>query len=283
VNIVHGSDLFSEWLEAIKQPEEVQAGWPTLVWPGFNHHFGGARNELVVLTGETGRGKTTWALNWLKDQVEQGRPCLLLSLENGPNDAIAALSHMVTGKKLWLVTDDEKSNFGKKLAEWPLYVVNHEGPLRQQLISNAIDLACLRYGVKFVLIDHLEFILKEHEGQRSENYVIDDCCRWLSGRAGTLKTTILLICHPAKRAFSARGQELDLDDLKGTSGIKQTAASVLVHYRPREDADETWIRLAKMRCRYTSQYTGGRIQFGFNPARQQYVEKDGTLDWGKGD
>jgi len=276
-----GIEFFSDWVDFTQKPKEQQSGWPTISWPGFNHHFGGARPELVILTGETGTGKTTFAMNWLHDQVDQQRPALLISLENGPANSITKLGQMVTGQWSWNTSEDGRTKFGKKLEEWPLHVLDWTGPLAQEIVGNAIEWACIERQVKFVLVDHLEFIDK-FIGSRNEAYVIDDCVRWLAGRAAMLDCTIVLVVHPAKRGKGMRNTEIDMDELKGTSGLKQTGGSVLVHHRPKNDSDETWIRLAKIRSESHSANSGGRIMFRFKAESQTYSEGDGFLDWGNG-
>jgi replicative DNA helicase len=279
VVIRRGHEFFSEWLEYTLEPAEGIGGRPTYTWAGFNEHFGGARPELVLVSGETGRGKTTWVLNWFKDTLDQGRPSLIMPFEMGPMDTISCLGQMVLGKWRNEIGDEDREKFGKTLEKWPIHVLDHYGMLKQEWVESAIHLGVREYKVQFVVIDHLEYIEKRF-GSRNEAYVIDDCVRWLAGIATKLGVTIVLICHPSKAERPAPNKEILMDLLKGTSGLKQTAGSVLIHHRPDPKSDLTWIRLAKVRSREHSSSSGGRIKFSFNPKTQTYSEVDGWLDWG---
>jgi twinkle protein len=237
----------------------------------FNELFGGARSELVILSGESGLGKTSWAMTWFWDTLEQGRPACILPMEMGPSDTMDHLGEVVTGKKKWKCADPEVKSFGDALGKWPLFLVDHYGSLPERDVHAAIYHSALDRGVKFFVVDHLEYIEKER-GSRNEAYQIDECVRTLAAIAAQLKITILLIAHPSKRDKSQRKDALDIGDLKGTSGIAQTGGSVLIHHRPDEKSDETFLYLSKIRNREYSKYRGRKIRFGYDAKRSLYVE-----------
>src|SRR3990167_8351579 len=57
----------------LSNPKKIY-GFPTQLWPIFNSAFGGLRpGELITITGDTGIGKSTLAMNLLMDSVQQGR------------------------------------------------------------------------------------------------------------------------------------------------------------------------------------------------------------------
>lgn len=270
--VVPGIEYLSDWIDRAHRPKEESTGYPTSTWPAFNEYFGGARSELVIVSGETGMGKTSWVMSWMKDTLDQGRPCCILPLEMGPRDTIDHLSEMVTGKKNNQVGPEDIREFGAALEKWPLFVVDRNGSLPEHEVRAAIYHTALDLGVKFFVIDHLEFIDKPMNYSKTDAYLIDDCVRTLSAIATELKVTIVLIAHPKKRERADQKKAVVLGDLKGTSGIAQTSGSVLVHYRPDEEKDETFIILAKIRSREHAKNRGKRIRFGYDSRYSMYVE-----------
>lgn len=271
VPIRPGIEFLSDWIDRTETKKEDTLGYPTGCWAAFNEYFGGARPELVVLSGETGMGKTTWAMTWLKDTLEQGREACVIPMEMGPTDTIDHLAEMVLGKKGYRATDEDRTTFGQTLDKWPLFLIDHYGPLEEKIVHAAIYYGSIEAKVKFFLIDHIEYIEKDL-GRHNDAYVIDDCCRRLAWLAAELKVTILLIVHPAKRGKALRDKVIDQDELKGTSGIKQTGGSILIHHRPKEQSDETYIHLAKIRSREYSKNKGKKIRFGFDAKKSLYLE-----------
>ena len=54
-------------------------------WTEFDNLLGGLRpNELTILTGETGSGKTTWAVNLGYRLSKDNHPVLIASFEMKP-------------------------------------------------------------------------------------------------------------------------------------------------------------------------------------------------------
>lgn len=195
----------------------------------------------------------------------------MIPMEMGPSDTMDHLGEIATGKKPWECADPDVKKFGDALKRWPLFVVDHFGELDESLVHAAIYHTALDHGVKFFMIDHLEYITKRKDS-RNEAYQIDQCVRVLAAMAGKLGVTILLVAHPAKRNKSDRKNTLDIGDLKGTSGIAQTGGSVLVHHRPDETKDETFIHLLKIRSRSYAKFRGRKIRFGYDEKHSIYVE-----------
>lgn len=277
VAIRSGSEYSSAFVDMCEAPVSDSEGFKTQRWPGFNEHFGGSRAELVTITGETGRGKTTFALNWLLDTLDQGRKSLCISLEGGAKPAIAMLSQTITGKRPSQTSLEDRKKVVQMLELWPLWLLDHSGPLPENTLLHVIRYACEELGVRFIVLDHLDYVEKEW-GKRNEAYVIGDCVRRLSGAAASNNCTIVLVCHPTKLGGD---REVAMDDLKGSSSIKQESASVLSLYRPDPETGDAWLRFNKIRSPYFSRATGARLQFSFNSKKQEYREFTGKLDWSK--
>lgn len=279
--ILHIKNQFSHIIKKMGQSPEEIAGHPHRTWLGFNRAFGGTRGELITVTADTGVGKSTFVRNWLKDHVEQGRPSLLISLEDSMNSVTECFCQMISGKDIINFGEQDAKAVGEQFKLWPLYYLDHQGPIKETVLMNTIDYAFTELGIKFFVVDHLEYIEKDWVG-RNESYVIGDTMRKLAGKAHSLNVTIILIVHPAK--MSVKGNEIrevGLDELKGSSSIKQESDAVFGIFRPDPQVAVAWLRFLKIRSHRFSRSVQGKIQFGFDPESLTWWEVDGKLEWGK--
>ena len=101
--------------------------WPTVaeklnggLWPGE-----------YVLVGNTGSGKSQWALQVALNAATQRIPCLYVGLELGKDDLIARMLGMLAGRKwstLWLGKNqaelaDIATQYGPQLIKMPIHTV----------------------------------------------------------------------------------------------------------------------------------------------------------------
>jgi len=69
-------------------------------WPSVNTALGGGLwPGLFILVGNTGSGKSQWALQVAVDAARQGTPVLYIGLELGKVDLVARLAGLVTGRR----------------------------------------------------------------------------------------------------------------------------------------------------------------------------------------
>ena len=279
-DIRHIKDSFSHLIRKMHQTPEQVVGYPTGVWQGFNRSFGGARGELVTITAETGQGKSTFARNWLVDTINQNRTALLISLEESMSQVTECFSKMIARKDVTDFTDEDAHAVAEQYDRWPLYYLDHQGPIPERDCLRLIDYAVEEKGVKFILIDHLDY-LEKMWGSRNESYVIGDTMRRLAGKAHVHDVTIVLIVHPAKLQQKGVGsREIGLDELKGSSSIKQESDAVFGLYRPDPAVAESYLRFLKIRNHRFGHNVSGRIKFGFDPKTLELWELTGELEYG---
>lgn len=69
-------------------------------WPSVNTALGGGLwPGLFILVGNTGSGKSQWALQVAVDAARRGTPVLYIGLELGKVDLVARLAGLVTGRR----------------------------------------------------------------------------------------------------------------------------------------------------------------------------------------
>lgn len=206
----------------------------TTGWKNFDDLLGGLRpNELTILTGETGSGKTTWAANLGYRLSKKNHPALIASFEMKPVSIIKKMIQMESGQPISSHTFDSVSPFLVKISFLPLYFVDIYGEIGLQQLKDAIFYVKRKHGIEFVILDHLHFFLRYSGDQ--ERQAIDQALRDIKSWAMDLDIHIILIVHPTKLTYD--NKVVHLNDLKGSSGLKQLPDNVLSIWRPRGEDD----------------------------------------------
>jgi twinkle protein len=228
--------------------------------------LGGLRPGLVVVSGDTGHGKSTFC-DWLcYQQAVRGVPVAISSLENRPIAAIQKLLRMRLGGDFTRVTAEERAEALRGLGNLPLHILDHYGHMSPETLMNTIRYSARRLGVKVVLIDPLQFIVPPDADD--ERRAIEAIIRALAVTAYTYGITIILICHP--KGLQNNAPRVTMNDIKGASGIKQDADVVLIVVRdpprPKAKPPRDWpaavIHVDKVRADFGSPGSSVTLAFG---------------------
>jgi twinkle protein len=123
----------------------------------------------------------------------------------------------------------------KAISSLPVYFVDVFGEIGIKELRDAIYYGRRRFGIEFVILDHLHFFLKysaDHERQ-----AIDSALRDIKGWAMELGVHVFLIVHPTK--IETENRPIRMNDLKGSSGLKQVPDNIVSIWRPRGQDDKT--------------------------------------------
>jgi twinkle protein len=241
-------------------------------WNDFDGFLGGIRPfELTVLTGETGSGKTTFAANLAYFLSASKHPALIASFEMKPTPILRKMIQMETGVHFASLPRQELEKALTQISGLPIYFIDIYGEIGLEELKGAIYYARRRYGIEFAILDHLHFFLKysgDHERQ-----AIDQAVRDIKAWTMELGIHILLIVHPTKLTFD--NKVVHLNDLKGSSGLKQIPDNVLSIWRPRGEDDskkpigEVVLYILKVRDDSGDE---GKVILTFNKRSQSYSE-----------
>jgi replicative DNA helicase len=264
------SVYFEEIRNLFNHPETnkgIQTGWKN-----FDDLFGGLRpNELTELTGETGSGKTTWAVNLGYRLSKKGYPILIASFEMKPVTIIKKMIQMESCQPMSSHTLQSASPFFVRISSLPIFFLDQYGEIGLPQLKEAIFYAKHQYKIEFVVLDHLHFFLKysgDHERQ-----AIDQALRDIKAWAMELGIHIILIVHPTK--LETENRPIRLNDLKGSSGLKQIPDNVLSIWRPRSPDDlkhpQNEIVLSVLKCRDDSG-DEGKVILTFDKRSQSYED-----------
>lgn len=184
---------------------------PTFV-PRFDKAMdGGFRGgELIVMSGETGQGKTMFALNLSKNISDAGVPVLWYTYEMQEYYLRQKMEQMG-------ITEDNPIYAPVNLSESSLKFITDEA-------QNAYD----TYACKVVFIDHLHYLIPLESEGKNMSLMVGGLVRGLKTFAKKTGLIIVLIAH-TKKIY--QDEELSLSSVRDSSLICQEADYVFLVQR----------------------------------------------------
>ncbi len=268
--IIKSPDAFFE--DVLKLYEGKTASGIRTGLKSFDDLLGGLRaNELSILTGETGSGKTTFAAHLGYRVAKANRPVLIASFEMKPPTIIRKIIQSEAGHSLFPFNRDIFSPYFTYVSSLPIHFVDVYGEIGTPELKDAIYYAKRRHGIEFVLLDHLHFFLKYSADY--ERQAIDQALKDIKSWAMDLDIHILLIVHPTKLTYD--NKVVHLNDLKGSSGLKQIPDNVFSIWRDRtldsvkNPENEILLHLLKVR---SDDGNEGQVILTFDKRSQSYSD-----------
>jgi KaiC/GvpD/RAD55 family RecA-like ATPase len=270
--LVQIDSLRSRLERARKNPEAVTGS--TWGYRSMDKLLGGRRPELVVVTGDTGSGKTTFVNNLVWRQVVMGNPSAVFSFENDPDEVYNSFVSMEAGGDALTITDDRFRTAADTLRSRPLYLYDYYGEIELAKLKEAVTYAVRRKLCRTVVLDHLHYFLKIDD-PKYERQVIENAMKELALWPRELRCTIILVVHPNQTEND--NEKVGMNKLRGASAIKQAASTILRVWRKRtEDRKQAaqpvgWVTSLKVRSRYGEEGTATLL---YDPASSQFLDKE---------
>ena len=203
-----------------------------------NRYLGGFKEEdLIILSGLSGVGKSTFILNILNEFLKNGRHCLTFMLEGKIFFYILRMMCIESGKKLEDLRNDKEEWEGLKrqFASYPLYF--YSGPQADISTKKIIDLsksATKMFDINFIAIDNIQKFVRD---DRNVVTSTSDAASQLKDLAVDLKIPVLVIAHVRKPEKNKK--RVTMYDAKNSSTIFQNADVYLIIWdRKKEGALE---------------------------------------------
>lgn len=195
--------------------------------------------EIVLMYGDTGIGKSTIALNFLKSPIEQGKNVGLLVLEDDGADVFIRLSTILgrEGTQKWI------------MQEQTLHFMAQEDLVKSWNLEDLLVLIedwFVTREMDVILLDHLQFAFEGAERAKQENEYIAQriFMQKLNQLMKRMKKTIILISHVNKNTTSK-----GMGKIVGSGSIAQASTKVI---EIAEDKGiEDGVRLWKRKSRFT--------------------------------
>lgn len=255
-------------VEAIEYPED---------WQQMNAMTYGMRlGELDTWTSGTGMGKTQVMKELIYHMVTQSNdPVGIIFLEEPLEDTVEALMGMHLNKRIHLpdveVTEEDKRRAWEATSgTGRLHFANSWADEGGGNLLNKIRYFAKGLGCKRILLDHLHMITTEDE-HSNEVAHIDRLMSKLKKLTRELNIWIGLVVHLRKTTTGGKSFEQGavptLDDLRGSSSIKQLSNSVFALARNQQALDEdvrNTTSIHTLKCRFTGR-TGPSGFLRFDP------------------
>jgi twinkle protein len=231
-SIVKVSDIRDEYVQELRggKPRGVSSGWTDL-----DALVGGIRfGEVTLVTGDTASGKSTFCSNFALNMARAGHRVLFCPFELGPKRQLAKFVRQFSQTAPDLLSDSELDSTLDSLDGLPLFLLRRYGAIKLEAMRNTLLHCIRRLGVRFVVLDHLHFMVSEGPEERTD---LDAMMKMFAEVAVDLRVHIVVVAHP-RQAHSSNETHKDnriiqASDLKGSAGLKQLSDNIWSVWRPR--------------------------------------------------
>lgn len=182
---------------------------------------------LVVISGVSNVGKTSYAMNIAKELADKGMPSLILPFERG----VRSVGQRYLQLELNL-TKDQIENLSS--SQWESYleeVVNRPVffslPKKDELEETIVKAQRL-FGIKALIVDHLDYLVRNVTGNKEQD--IANTLHDLKRIAIERKIMMFVVTHIKKQETkgSIKPKKPVMEDLKGSSSLYQDPECVLL-------------------------------------------------------
>lgn len=235
--LVHVKDRQSEALDILKHDKSV-IGLGTGIGPLDDIMGGMDKEELIIIGGQTGHGKSMLMQRIALNSALKKEPILYLSLEMSIPQQIA---------RFYSMAREELPDTVETISKLPIYFYGGKDTMSLGLLNRLLRIAKEKYGIKAVFIDHIHYFSQDIDNVTSEVGLI---VRTLKEYARRYELPIIAIS--TLRKLQGKGMP-EIDDLKDSVMIGYDADIIMMIYRDIEGenkpANELVVKVKKNRPR----------------------------------
>ncbi|MDR0361226.1 MAG: replicative DNA helicase [Planctomycetota bacterium] len=218
-------------------------------------------DELIIIAGRPAMGKSTFALNILRNvAAKTARPCVLFTLEMSAENIVRnmlAAQAKVEGQRMrnLRLSREEMEKLGAasgELNEAPIWIDETPAISLPELRGKARHLK-VRHGIELIVIDYLQLMTASNLARgRSREQEVSEISRSLKALAKELHIPVIALSQLSRKPEGRQDSRPILSDLRESGAIEQDADVVLMLHRPdyynREDhPGEAEVIIAKQR------------------------------------
>lgn len=216
-------------------------------WVGLNDMIHGTLpGQLVILTGASGAAKSTY-MRWWMDHLVQTTDMRIggFFFEELPEETVMSLMSIKAGKNLkvpevWKDSsrEDIEKWFNLCKADQRIDLYEPTSCTEPEHICNRIRYLVVARDCKVIFLDHLHFLT---ESSTDPLHAVNKLCNDLAALCVEFGITIIAACHlrksPNQTTTHEEGNKVTMDDIKGSSAIKQLASTIISVERNGQDPD----------------------------------------------
>jgi len=238
-------DTARELFDAMLDKENHPENYDTISWGYMQHDekIQLARGHLVVIGGRSGSGKTTYAMNVLKNQLLMGKKCAVFSLEMSRSELAQILISQISGvphqlffnsgkmkpahiEKIQNTLDIFNEKFNGAFVDLPAQSMEDIRRRSIQIKTKKLN------GLDFIFVDHIH-IMGDSEGRRfnSVREKIMHISASLKNLAKELDVTVIALAQMNRNSESRGDRTPTLADLKESGSLEQDADTIVFTYR----------------------------------------------------
>jgi replicative DNA helicase len=220
---------------------EVLSGVPT----GYAHLdellTGLHEDELIIIAGRPAMGKSTFALNVLRNvAARHARSCALFTLEMSAENIVRnllAAQARVDGQRLrnLRLSREEMEKLGAasgELNDAPIWIDETPAISLAELRGKARHLK-VRHNIELIVVDYLQLMTASNLARgRSREQEVSEISRGLKALAKELHLPVIALSQLSRKPEGRQENRPILSDLRESGAIEQDADVVLMLHRP---------------------------------------------------
>ena len=277
-------DLATITQKDLSQIPKISSGFSSFDAKTGGFYFG----QLVILTGERGKGKSTLGSQFIANAVDQGRTCFCYSgempdwcFQNWFDRQCAGQQHINARRQPnGFVDYSVHADAALSIHEWyrgKCYLYDDavlNGETEHEALPDTIRKAITQYGCSVILLDNLMTAMQDDiasDFYRQQSAFV----RELANIARQYEVMIFLVAHPRKTNTS----EFRNDDVSGSGNITNLAHMILNYGDTRDENDpgDRILKITKNRMTGTLETKG--IPLWFQESSKRITEHEGVFDW----
>lgn len=240
-------------------PKGIMTGIPRL-----DDNLKGLRpGELTTVLAKAYQGKSTFCRIVLNNILARKEDkCLLISLEEQPVKYTRRLLHTYAGRPVIMLTKEEREFLVNDMLSY-LIVSKLNGRVEPKELSDCIEYAIRKDGVKVVLIDNLSAAVDRSRLFEETSKLVETTF----SLAKQFDVHIIIVCHIHRTKKTEGGESIESG--YGSSAIEHHSDNIITISRPDKENNRTTISLVKNR------EIGDLVEFEipFNTQTARYVYK----------
>jgi replicative DNA helicase len=237
--IEFSEETYAQWL-AVAEGNSDLVGLPT----GLNSidlsTTGIRKQQLWVIAGRTGDGKTNLALQMAAANCREGTPVGLFSIEMPKESILHRLwageagvdfNHVHFPRRLSPEIRMKIERAMVEVGKWPLHIVEESGIPLAKLIAKS-RLMIRRHGVKLLIVDYLQMVTVVGRDDRERVSKVSKALQCLAKDTGVPVVSLSQLTRPKDGNENNRPTKFNL---KESGSLENDADVVILIYRPVDD------------------------------------------------